>query len=321
MDGLKKLRVVFMGTPSFASLILEKLIEVTDVIMVVCQADKEKTRKGDIVYSPVKRLALDNNILVFQPEKIKNEYDKIIELDPDIIITVAYGQILPSNLLEFPKYGCINVHGSLLPKLRGGAPVHHALIDGYSKTGVTIMYMDKKMDAGDIISQKEVIIKDSDTLDSLYYDLSVLGRDLLISTLINIVNNSVSRIKQNEDEVTFGYNITKEDEVINFNDTARNIFNKVRGLCSVPGAYSVIDNKKIKIYKVEVTNILSKSIPGTIEFIDKNSLLVSTEDFLIKIIDVKLEGKKRCLINDFLNGIHDKSSYIGKVFSNGEKEF
>lgn len=321
MKDLKNLRVVFMGTPSFASVILEKLIEITNVVMVVCQMDKEKTRKGDIVYSPVKKMALDNDILVFQPLKIKNEYEKIMEVSPDIIITAAYGQIIPSALLDFPKYGCINVHGSLLPKLRGGAPIHHALIDGYSKTGVTIMYMDKKMDSGDIISQEEVIIKENDTLDSLYYDLSVLGRDLLVSTLYSIINGTNKRIKQNENEVSFGYNITKEDEIINFNDTARNIFNKVRGLCSIPGAYSVIDNKKLKIYKIEITNILSKSIPGTIEVVTKNSMLVSTKDFLIKIIDVKLEGKKRCLINEFLNGIHDKDSYVGKVFSNGEKEF
>lgn len=313
---MKNIKVVFMGTPSFAVPVLEKLIENYNVIMVVCQPDKAKDKKGNIIYPPVKELALKNNIEVYQPLKLRNEYEYITLKKPDIIITCAYGQILPSGLLDYPKYGCINVHGSLLPRLRGGAPIHHAIIEGDNKTGITIMYMDKKMDAGDIISQESLEIKDSDNLDSIYSSLSVLGSELLIKTLPSIINGTNNRIKQNESEVTFGFNISKEDELIDFNDTARNIFNKVRGLCSIPGASCYFDGKRLKIYEVELTTKLSNDIPGKIVEINKDAIIVATKDYLIKIKDIKLEGKKRCMVYEYLNGIHDKSSLLGRVLTN-----
>lgn len=313
---MKDIKVVFMGTPSFAVPVLEKLIENYNVIMVVCQPDRAKDKKGNIIYPPVKELALKNNIEVYQPLKLSSEYEYIIEKKPDIIITCAYGQILPSSLLDYPKYGCINVHGSLLPRLRGGAPIHHAIINGDKETGITIMYMDKKMDAGDIISQKSLEIKNTDNLDSIYSSLSTLGSELLIETLPSIINGTNNRIKQNENEVTFGYNISKEDELINFNDSAINIFNKVRGLCSIPGASCYYNGKRLKIYEVEVTNKLSKDIPGKIVEVNKDSLVVTTKDYLIKIKDIKLEGKKRCMVSEYLNGIHDKSSLLGGILTN-----
>lgn len=313
---MKDIKVVFMGTPSFAVPVLEKLIENYNVIMVVCQPDRAKDKKGNIIYPPVKELALKNNIEVYQPLKLSSEYEHIIEKNPDIIITCAYGQILPSSLLDYPKYGCINVHGSLLPRLRGGAPIHHAIINGYKETGITIMYMDKKMDAGDIISQRSLEIKNTDNLDSIYSSLSILGSELLIETLPSIINGTNNRIKQNENEVTFGYNISKEDELINFNDLAINIFNKVRGLCSIPGASCYYNGKRLKIYEVEVTNKLSKDIPGKIVEVNKDSIVVTTKDYLIKIKDIKLEGKKRCMVSEYLNGIHDKSSLLGGTLTN-----
>lgn len=313
---MKNIKVVFMGTPSFAVPVLEKLIENYNVIMVVCQPDRAKDKKGNIIYPPVKELALKNNIEVYQPLKLSSEYEYIIEKNPDIIITCAYGQILPSSLLDYPKYGCINVHGSLLPRLRGGAPIHHAIINGDKETGITIMYMDKKMDAGDIISQRSLEIKNTDNLDSIYSSLSTLGSELLIETLPSIINGTNNRIKQNENEVTFGYNISKEDELINFNDSAINIFNKVRGLCSIPGASCYYNGKRLKIYEVEVTNKLSKDIPGKIVEVNKDSLVVTTKDYLIKIKDIKLEGKKRCMVSEYLNGIHDKSSLLGGILTN-----
>lgn len=313
---MKNIKVVFMGTPSFAVPVLEKLIENYNVIMVVCQPDRAKDKKGNIIYPPIKELALKNNIEVYQPLKLSSEYEYIIEKNPDIIITCAYGQILPSSLLDYPKYGCINVHGSLLPRLRGGAPIHHAIINGDKETGITIMYMDKKMDAGDIISQRSLEIKNTDNLDSIYSSLSTLGSELLIETLPSIINGTNNRIKQNENEVTFGYNISKEDELINFNDSAVNIFNKVRGLCSIPGASCYYNGKRLKIYEVEVTNKLSKDIPGKIVEVNKDSLVVTTKDYLIKIKDIKLEGKKRCMVSEYLNGIHDKSSLLGGILTN-----
>lgn len=310
---MKDIRVVFMGTPSFAVPILDSLIEKTNVVMVVCQPDREKDRKGNIIYGPCKELAIKNNIEVYQPLKIREEYQKILDKKPDIIITAAYGQIIPSIILDYPKYGCINVHGSLLPKLRGGAPVHHAIINGDTETGVTIMYMDKKMDAGDIIKKRSIHIDDDIMLDDLYDKLSLLGRDLLIEVLPSIIDGTNDRIKQNEDEVTFGYNITKEEEKINFNDTCKNIYNRIRGLSSIPGSYAVINNKRMKIYLSEKTNIMSKKDPGIIEDITKDGIIVNTKDYLIILKDIKLEGKKRCLVKDFINGIK-KEDYIGVKF-------
>ncbi len=312
-DKMKNVRAVFMGTPDFAVPILASLIEKINVVMVVSQPDREKDRKGNTIYSPCKELALANGIEVYQPLKIREEYQKVLDQKPDIIITAAYGQIIPTEILDYPKYGCINVHGSLLPKLRGGAPIHHAIMNGDKEAGVTIMYMTQKMDAGDIISQRKVDIPDDMTLDELYSKLSLLGRDLLIDTLPSVIEGTNNRIKQNEDEVTFGYNITKEEEKINFNDTSVNIHNKIRGLSSIPGAYGLLNNKRIKIYKSIKTDILSKEKPGTIININSDGIFVATNDYVIRLIDIKLEGKKRCLVKDFINGIK-KEDYINEVF-------
>ena len=308
---MKNLKVVFMGTPTFSVPILESLIKETNVILVVSQPDREKDRKGNIFPTPTKKLALANGIEVFQPNKIKEEYQEIVDLKPDIIITCAYGQIIPEIILNCPKYGCINVHGSLLPKLRGGAPIHHAIIDGEKETGITIMYMDKAMDAGDIINTKAIPILDNDNLDTLYEKMSILGRDLLMETLPSIISGTNKRIKQDETKVTFGLNITKEEEKISFAKPARVIYNQIRGLSSVPGAYTTLDDKRMKVYGSVLTDIKSKNKPGTIERIDKSGIYVNTSDNLIALTDIKLEGKKRCQIKDFINGINIKE-YIGK---------
>lgn len=310
---MKNIKVVFMGTPSFAVPILDSLIKEYNVVMVVCQPDREKDRKGNLIYPPCKTLALENNIEVFQPQNIKEEYQKILDKEPDIIITAAYGQIIPSEILDYPKYGCINVHGSLLPRLRGGAPIHHAIINGDEEAGVTIMYMDKKMDAGDMISQRSVKIKEDTILDELYNEISLLGRDLLIETLPSVIEGTNDRIKQNEEEVTFGFNITKEEEKIDFNNSAKDIHNRIRGLSSIPGAYATINNKRMKIYLSEKTNNISKKEPGIIENITSDGILVNTKDYQILLKDIKLEGKKRCLVKDFINGIK-KEDYIGVKF-------
>ena len=309
---MKNLKVVFMGTPTFSVPILKYLIEKTNVILVVSQPDREKDRKGNILPTPIKELANSYNIEVFQPSKIKDNYKKITELNPDIIITCAYGQIIPEEILNCPKYGCINVHGSLLPSLRGGAPIHHAIIDGLDKTGITIMYMDKKMDSGDIISQREITIEDNDNLDSLYEKMSYLGRDLLMETLPEIINGTNKRIKQDPDKVTFGLNITKEEEKINFEKSSKEIHNLIRGLSSIPGAYCILNNKRLKVYKSELTTLKSSKLPGTIEKIDRTGIYINTIDNIIKFTDIKLEGKKRCLVSEFINGIKI-TDYEGKV--------
>lgn len=310
---MKDIKVIFMGTPIFASIILDELIKKYNVIMVVCQPDREKDRKGNIIYSPCKKLAIENNIQVFQPLKIRDDYQRILDMNPDIIITAAYGQIIPDTILNYPKYGAINVHGSLLPKLRGGAPIHHAIMNGDKEIGVTIMYMDKRMDAGDIISQRAIPLTIDMNLDIAYEKLAILGRDLLIETIPSIINGTNNRIKQNENEVTFGYNITKEEEKINFDDTSMNVYNKIRGLSSIPGAYAIINNKRMKVYTSSITNIKSKGLPGIICDIKNDGIYVNTKDYVIKLTDIKLEGKKRCMVHEFINGIK-KEDYIGVEF-------
>ncbi len=310
---MKNIRTVFMGTPSFAYAVLVKLADYLDVVMVVCQPDREKDRKGNYIFSPCKSFAIERGIEVFQPSKIREEYQKILDVKPDIIVTAAYGQIIPKEILDFPKYGCINVHASLLPKLRGGAPIHHAIINGESKTGVTIMYMDEKMDAGDIIAQKEMPISDNICLDELYSELSLLGRDLLIDTIPSIINGTNKRIRQDEKEVTYGLNITKEEEKVNFANSSVNIHNQIRGLSSIPGAYAMLNGKRMKIYHSSLTEIDSTKEAGTIEDIKNDGIYVSTKDYLIKLVDIKLEGKKRCLVKDFINGIK-KEDLIGEKF-------
>ncbi|MGN1358247.1 MAG: methionyl-tRNA formyltransferase [Bacilli bacterium] len=309
---MKNLKVVFMGTPTFSVPALEKLIENTNVVLVVSQPDREKDRKGNILPTPTKKIAIENDIEVYQPSNIKEDYQKIISLNPDIIITCAYGQIIPEEILNCSRYGCINIHGSLLPKLRGGAPIHHAIINGDKTTGITIMYMDKLMDSGDIISQRSIPIDKEDNLDTVYEKLSHLGANLLIETLPSIIDGTNQRIKQDSTLVTFGYNIKKEEEKIDFHKDIKSIHNLIRGLSSIPGAYCFLDDKRLKIYHSEITSIKSNNIPGTISNIDKTGIYVNTKDYLIKLTDIKLEGKKRCLVKDFINGINPKE-YIGKV--------
>ena len=309
---MKEKKVIFMGTPEFSVPVLEMLIENTNVIAVVTQPDKVVGHKG-VVFSPIKEIALKNNIKVFQPMKIRKEYDEIIALKPDIIITCAYGQIIPDAILEAPKYGCINVHASLLPLLRGGAPIHHAIIDGYEKTGITIMYMDSKMDEGDIISQKETIIEESDTTEKLHDRLSVMGRELLLETLPSIFAGTNKRIKQDHSKATYGYNINREDERIDFDKTAKEIFNQVRGLNSWPGAYTTLDEHIIKVWEVSKIDKESNEKNGTILNFDKNGIYVKCADGEVILKLIQPEGKKKMAAYDYLNGLKDKEKIIGKV--------
>ena len=316
---LKDLKVVFMGTPDFCVPILESLIENCNVIGVVTQPDKEVGRKKEIKFSPIKEVAIKHSIKVFQPIKIRKEYDDILNLKPDIIITCAYGQIIPKEILDYPRLGCINVHASLLPKLRGGAPIHHAIIDGYDETGITIMYMDEGMDSGDIIEQSKTIIEDSDTVGTLHDRLSIMGKDLLLETLPSIVNKTNKRIKQDENEVTFGFNIKREEELINFNKTRREVFNQIRGLNPFPGSYFILNEKIVKVYKVEEIDdnkYLNKE-NGEIVKLDKESFYIKVKDGLIRVLEIKLEGKKKMNVLDYLNGSKDK--LIGEIISKGVK--
>ena len=254
---MKDLKVVFMGTPSFSVPVLQGLIDNYNVVGVVTQPDKEVGRHKELEFSPIKKLALEHNIKVVQPVKIRNEFESVLELNPDIIVTCAYGQIIPVEILDYPKYKCINVHASLLPKYRGGAPIHKAIMDGEHETGITIMYMAPGMDDGDIISQEKIEIGENETLTELSERLSALGKDLLLKTLPSIINGTNDRIKQDESLVSFAKIIKKEDEVIDFSDTALNVHNKIRALSRVPGGYSILDGKRVKFYKSRVEKIIT----------------------------------------------------------------
>ena len=310
---MKDLKVIFMGTPEFCVPILETLIEECNVIAVVTQPDKEVGRKKEIMYSPIKKIALENNIRILQPVKIREEYEDIINLNPDIIITCAYGQIIPEVILNNPRLGCINVHASLLPKLRGGAPIHKAIIYGYEKTGITIMYMDKGMDTGDMISKVEVKIEDNDTAETLHDKLQKVSVPLLMETLPMIINGTNKREKQNNEEATYAYNVSRDEEHVLFNKTSKEIYNQIRGLNSWPGAYAILDDKNIKIWSSKIGENKYDKLPGTIVNISKSGIEVVTKDSCILITELQMPGKKKVLVKDFINGIK-KEDYLNKIF-------
>ena len=290
-----------MGTPDFAVPILETLIQNTNVVLVVSQPDKKVGRKQILTKTPIHEVADKYGISVFQPEKIRNDYERILEVKPDIIITCAYGQIIPKVLLDLPRLGCINGHASLLPKLRGRAPLHHAIIDGLDKTGITIMYMDEAMDTGDIISTISYDIKSSDTTEDIHDTLRELGAKLLIDTLPSIVTGTNRRIQQNETEATYGYNITREEEHIDFNKRGILIDRLVRGLYSWPLANTIIGDTEYKI--VAGYFVKGKGNPGMISDISKKVLGIGCIDGTYYVTKIKPAGKKIMDIKDFLNGI------------------
>ena len=309
----KDLKIVFMGTPEFSVPVLEGLIENYKVRAIVTQPDRPIGRHGEMSASPVKRVGIKNTILVLQPDKIKEHIEEITSLEPDLIITCAYGQILPKELLSYPRLGCVNVHASLLPKLRGGAPIHRAIMNGYKKTGITIMYMGIGMDDGDIISQEAVDIDINDTAETLHDKLSLIGRDLLLKTLPSIIDGTCERTKQDPSLVTYGFNIKREDERIDFSKTKREIYNKVRGLNSWPGAYCLYEGKILKVWKCREGETYRPDLfDGQVTAIYPDGFGVKVSNGEIIFTIVQQEGKKKMEALDFLNGIN-KNEFIGKV--------
>lgn len=295
------MKIVFMGTPTFGREILKCLHQNGyDVVLAVCQPDKYVGRKHILTGCEVKQYCLENNIDVFQPVKIKEDYTKVLQANPDLIVTCAYGQIIPKIILE--KCKCINVHASLLPKLRGGAPIQHAIIDGYDTTGITIMEMSNKMDAGDIISQAAIDIDINDTYSSLHDKLIEVATSLLIETLPSIINNSYTPKKQDVQEVTFGYNILPQQEHIDFSKSYMQVYNQIRGLADVPYAYGLVDGKKVKLCHVSTSDIVSENKNGTIVFVGKG-LGVVVDNRVIVIDKIQLEGKNITSAKDFRNGV------------------
>ncbi len=295
-----------MGTPDFSVPVLQQIInDGFEVIAVVTQPDRPVGRKRVLTPPPVKAEAEIHGIPVYQPEKIRDreELDKILALNPDLIVTAAFGQILPKELLEAPKYGCINVHASLLPELRGGAPIHYSIIQGKKKTGITIMYMVEKLDAGDILTQVEVPITETDTVGTLHDKLSVAGSKLLSDTLPKLIKGELQPTPQNDAEATFASNIKREQEKIDWKKTGEDIYNHIRGLNPWPVAYTTLNDAVIKVWWSEKVKEDSKQAPGTIIRIEDEALVIATENATaIKIIELQPAGKKKMTAEQFLRG-------------------
>ena len=305
-------KIVFMGTPEFSVSVLTMLHdEGYTIAAVVTQPDRPVGRKRVLTPPPVKVEALRLGLPIIQPEKLKGstELEEIIALKPDLIVTAAFGQILPKGLLEVPRLGCINVHASLLPKYRGGAPIHQAIMDGETETGVTIMYMVEKLDAGDIISQVIVPISETDHTGSMFNALSVAGTALLKETLPSIINGTNKQIVQDESLVTFARNISREQERIDWSEGGKSIYDKIRGLHPWPVAYTVFQGENVKIWWSEKVHTTDNALAGTIIEIESDRIIVKAgDDIAVALTDLQPAGKKRMPADEFIRGTGSKWS-------------
>ena len=307
---MKDKRVVFMGTPDFSVPVLEKLIENTNVVLVVTKKDAYVGRKKVLTESPVAICAHEHNIEVYKPNKLKEDYEYILNKKPDIIITCAYGSIVPKVVLDYPSYGCINVHASLLPKYRGASPIVASILNGEKETGITIMYMDEGIDTGNIIMSRSIKIEDNDNSLSLSNKLSLFGANLLIDTLPKIFEGENFDIPQDNEEATYVGMLKREDEHIDFNNSVENIKNQVRAFSPEPYAFINIDDTEYKISEVEIKKCDVSKI-GIIVEVNKDSFGITAKDGIVYIKRIKPSGKKEMSVKDFFNGF-DKTSLLNK---------
>lgn len=306
------LKIIFMGTADFGGSVLENLADGREnKIAIITQPDRPQGRGRKILPTPIKKIALDKELEVFQPENINDEESikKIKEFNPDIILVVAYGQILSSHILNIPKIGCINIHGSLLPKYRGAAPINRAIINGEKETGITFMFMKEKVDAGEIIFQEKIDILADETCGELYYRLSDLSASALPKFLEKIKSGKIERISQDNKLVTFARKMNKEDGEIDWSDKGEKVYNLIRGTIPYPGAFTYYKGRKLKItrsrflddYQDEVDTGSHK--PGRVVKIEKDAILISTGDKgIIKILRLIPAGSKELTANQFANG-------------------
>ena len=301
-----KTRILLMGTPNFALAPFKALIESGyNIVGLVSQPDRKVGRKQEMAATPTKQLALMHGIKVYQPESIKKDYGFMLELKPDLIITCAYGQFIPTEVLSLPKLGAINIHGSLLPKYRGGAPIHHAIMNDEKETGISIMKMAAKMDAGDVYSQHKLTIDKTDSYDTLAAKMSNLAKDAILKDLPLIIEAKLKAKPQEDKLVTLGYNITASQEKIDWNMPAQKIYNHIRGLSSIPGAHTLFDGSILKIFKGEITQKLSNKLPGSVVALD-DGIVVATASYDYRIIELQLAGKKRMSAKELINGLRNK---------------
>ncbi|HET7578245.1 MAG TPA: methionyl-tRNA formyltransferase [Bacillales bacterium] len=312
------MRIVFMGTPDFSVPILQRLItDGHEIAAVVTQPDRPKGRKKVLTPPPVKVEAEKHDIPVLQPKKIKEpeQLEKVLALEPDVVVTAAFGQILPRKLLEAPRFGCVNVHASLLPEYRGGAPIHHAIIDGKRKTGVTIMFMAEKLDAGDILTQTTVPIDEDDNVGTLHDKLSAAGTELLSETLPKLEAGELEPVQQDESQSTFAPNVKREEEKIDWTAPGNSIYNRVRGLDPWPGAYTLYEGRVLKIWRTEKAASSAEAIPGTVIEVDEGSFLVSSgDDTAVRVTELQPAGKKRMKTAQFIKGANlQKGDRLGEL--------
>ena len=306
--------IIFMGTPDFSATVLKGLLESKqyEILAVVTQPDRAVGRKKEIRMTPVKELALDYGLPIYQPEKLSKsaELDSLMNLNADGIVTAAFGQFLPSKLLDSVNFA-VNVHASLLPKYRGGAPIHYAIINGDKEAGVTIMEMVKEMDAGDMIARRAIPIEETDNVGTMFEKLALVGRDLLLDTLPSYLAGDIKPIPQDVRQVSFSPNITPEEERIDWTKTNRQIFNQIRGMYPWPVAHTLLNGERFKIY--EATPVEGAGQPGEILAIRKKELIVAAGEGALSLKTVQPAGKPKMTIVDFLNGLGRQLS-VGDFF-------
>ena len=298
------MKIIFMGTPDFAAASLEALIDSRHEIQaVVTQPDKPKGRKGELTPSPVKVIAKREGIKVYQPLKVRDEeFVKTLRAyNPDVMVVVAFGQIIPLSILQMPKYGCVNIHGSLLPKYRGAAPIQWAVLDGEKETGITTILMDEGIDTGDILLKKTIKIDTDETSGSLFDKLMALGAETILETLDELEKGSLTPIKQGESPTAYAKMLTKAMGLIDFTRPAKELDCFVRGMDPWPSAYTRLSGKTLKLWKVRAVEGSGKA--GSVIGIGKESFIVACGEGAIEVLEVQLEGKKRMSAGDFLKGI------------------
>lgn len=299
------MRVVFMGTPDFAVQSLNALVDAGhEVKAVITQPDRPKGRGNKMAFPEVKTRALELGLPVHQPDSVKDEafLELLKSYDPEVIVVVAFGRILPQAVLDLPPYGCVNVHGSLLPEYRGAAPIQRAVLDGRKETGVTTMRMDIGMDTGDMLMQATLPITDEDTTGTMFDKLAELGGKVLIDTLAGLENGTVVPVKQDDSKATHAARILKEDEVIRWEDSAEKIFCQIRGLSPAPGAYTWWNGERLKLWKARISDRETGKAPGTVVAISKNALTVQTGKGCLEVLELQPAGKKAMPAQAFSNG-------------------
>lgn len=301
-----ELRIIFMGTPSISAYVLRRMIESGfNIVAVISQVDKPTGRKHLLTPTPTKEVALEYNIPVYQKDKIRLDYDFVKEINPDLILTLAYGQILPQGLLDIPQYGCLNLHGSLLPKYRGAAPIQYALINNEKETGMCLMEMTSKMDAGKVYAKKALTIEESDNTTTLFNKLAEVAYQLVEDNLLDYVNGNLPGVEQDESLVTFAPTIKKEEEHLDLSKPVESIYGYIRALSDSPGAYLDSQMGKIKVFKSKIVSFDIKGELGEIIQADKSGIYLQCSNGILSLLELQKEGKSRLNYKDFLNGNKD----------------